>query len=116
MVTEFQMFDEFPNIVAISPLDPVSHDGSVDDVNPNADNNATSDVGVAVDIGDASEVSKVDTIGAIEIPDTVDPELPAGVATAWATAAACPITPPGFVVVGGSRNGFNTEAVDEAAA
>jgi hypothetical protein len=116
LVTEFQMFDEFPNIVAISPLDPTSHDGSPDEENPNADNNdPNSDVDDAVDVDDARVVGSED-IGAIETPETVAAELPAGVAAAWATAAACPPTPPGLVVFGGSRNGFNAEAVAEATA
>ena len=117
MVTEFQMFDEFPKIVEINPLGPVTQDGSADDENPNEDiNDPNSDVDIAVDVGDASVVSNADTSGASEIPDTVDAESPAVVAAAWATAAACPISPPGLVVLGGSKNGFNTEAVAEAAA
>jgi len=56
-------------------------------------------------------------LGNVEVSwDSICVDVPAGVRVAWATAAACPACPAGFVVWGGEVKGFIVAAVAELAA
>ena len=102
------MPDEFPKMVAISPLGPTTQSGR------SAEAVAAPVVPVAVVVDEARVPASP---GAVEVAaDTVEAVFPAGVAVAWLTAAAWAATPSALTVLGGGKNGVSTEAVAEEAA
>ncbi len=91
-----------------SPANPDSGDEEpVDDVSPPSSEVSPDEV--VESVGDVSPPSNDVS------PDAVD-ALVADVLLAWATAAACPATPPTLVVCGGALNGVSWAAVAEAPA
>src|SRR6185312_11713288 len=104
------MPDEFPKMVAISPLGPTTQSGRAEVA---AAPVAAPVVPVAVVVDDPTVVASA---GAAEVAaDTVEAVLPAGVAAAWLTAAAWAATPSALTVFGGGENGLSTEALAEEA-
>ncbi len=89
---------------------------------PALDRTVPIDGGSAVDAEVASADGPPDArlcsdLGNAEVNwDSVCVDVPAGVRAAWATAAAWPVCPAGFVVCGGEVKGFIVAAVAELAA